>query len=243
MAEQEERTGAKRRKGAWGVISHNPLISSVVAGLVVLFVSVPVSLLILDGDDGSSGTTPGASNQPVEPDPPENPMEEVAQRPFWVEPPETFEDADVEIGDTTQMFLGDVTAVTPRELVESAPEYEGRSIYLVGKVIAEFPLGDESHIGDEYRIKGVADHFDAYIGTDLGVALKGEVIYALGRVAARGESRSFGEGRFQTAYFLSLGSTEFDSLTYPDSVAPAIRQAAKGLKNPATAYGGPSVLP
>jgi hypothetical protein len=231
----------------WTVVSHNPLISTIVGGIVVLLVS---GLLVFDGGDGNIGPGPSGggptAGQQINTDPPDNAMEQIEQRSFWLAPPETLDDADVEIGYTTEVLGGDVTAVTPRDLVEDPANYEGSSVYLVGKVVATqgfkvdegYYSGEVSHISQEYRIKGTAPGFDAYIGTDPeNFAQIGDVIYALGRLAAVGESRAFRGGSFRTAYFLTLGTVEFDSLSLPDSVAPSIRDAAKGLRNPRRSHG------
>lgn len=215
----------------WRVITHNPLASATVAGIVVLL----FGYFVLDPFGGSETQRPGivvtGQGKPHEApeQPPKNATEEAAQRTFWASPPQTFAAAGERGRGAAAVSLGDVLAFTPRELVERAPSFEGESIYLVGRVVAVQQRKSTNGLDLEVHVRGREPDYDAYIGTGntLQVFQAGEVVYALGQVAAVGESKSQAGRRVNTLYFFA-SDTEFDTVV--DVGSREIRRAAKAVR-------------
>lgn len=225
-AKPEQQNGTEQ---AWSTLTRHPLVSAFVAGLAVLLVGAYV--FGIGNDDPSTPPGPSGTNRPTVEDSPDNAIEEIAARTFWATPPETFEGAEADTNYTARVMDGDVEAATPSYLIENAPDWaaEGDPVYLVGKIVAGQQPTSDYGIGYETRVTGLDRGFEVWIGTDDGpIGATGDVIYALGKVAARGETTTPAGRRIRTAYFLALGTTEADTV-YLDNHGPAIREAARGL--------------
>jgi hypothetical protein len=158
-------------------------------GVVVAFLGVVATVL---GIFLTRGSDSDATSREAADEPPSNVMEQVAQRDVWAEPPDTFGAAG-EAFETAQgfgpamaeVFDGDFIVVTPEDLVQDATLYEGRTIYLVGRVVSSRAL--KSDFGLDAEIQLAPEHgVDAYVGTPVAVAERNEIVYALGQVAAIG---------------------------------------------------------
>jgi hypothetical protein len=210
------------------------LISTVVGGLIVLAVGTVVTLSITGGSDSPQPAQPGA-RLPA-PAKPKTPLDEVVARPFWKTQPETFKNVqDASDSPTATVESGDVVAFTPRELVETGASWDGKPIYLVGRVVGSqdlktaFPY--RGGVSEEVHVVGRDLHFDAYIGTDGALfPSRGDVVFALGAVAAIGESTNATGRRIQTAYFLSEGDSDNSGIAGPITGSDAIRKAIKAVK-------------
>jgi hypothetical protein len=239
----ERATEPKRPSGArqaLSTITGHPIpagiIAAVIAGLVLFY-----GFGIGDSDPSGPSGPSGATSRPTVEDSSDNAIEEVAVRSFWVAPPETFDGADEPTDQKATVELGDVRAADPKYLIENAPDWaaEGEPVYLVGKIVAGQQPSSEHGIGYETRVRGVDRGFDVWVGTDDGpIGAEGDVIYALGRVAARGETTTPSGRRVRTGYFFALDTAEV-GIVYLDNHGPQIRDYAE----PLTAERSDFVLP
>jgi len=222
----------------WAFLN-TPLGATVAGGLLV---AVVVAVFLETGNQQTPG--PGGSPGVSEIQPPANATEEAAQRSFWSQPPQVFEGAEGTlsypgdgngpyIGEVAAVELGDVVALTPRELVEDGARYAGLPVFLVGQVAGQQARRSE-FIDRELRLVGREPGFEAYVATDDIAALEtGDRVYALGRIAAAGEATTTTGTRGQAAYFLSLlnenGGTVELGLLQPGSgaIARALRKVRR----------------
>lgn len=220
----------------WSTISAHPMVVAIVGGVIVLLIGAYVFGIGRSDGSSSPAATPGTDSTP------DNVMEEVAARPFWASAPRLYDDAagqrssddnNISEGSVSE---GDVVAVTPRDLIERASRYAGKSVYLVGKVAAQEDLNTKHGLTTEYHLRGDEPGFDAYIAQDderVVRAPNGGVVYALGRLAAAGESTHARGRTIKTVYFFCFNFCEFELVDgfLSQAESPAIRRAARGLRS------------
>lgn len=105
--------------------------------------------------------------------------------------------------DQATVTAGDVVALTPRDAWREGATYEGKPLYLVGRVLDEHTQNTRFLPHHEIKLRGYTNGFVAYLATDspsLAKVTSGELVYALGFVAAAGRS---GEQQDATIYFVT----------------------------------------
>ena len=136
-------------------------------------------------------------------------MDEISSRDIWVTRPKMFPSAvklDSETVQIDKTLSGpDLTVVTPDTLVRKAVQYEGKNIFLVGKVASSVRLPGSI---EEIALATDANHLafirrDAIERSGLMLLRRGDVVYALGRVAATGRAQDAKGKEHLAAYFLS----------------------------------------
>ena len=151
--------------------------------------------------------------------PPPSLLREIAQRGFWLSIPRTFPSAStgrVPRGSAgfgvASVRHGDVIAVTPSGLVDHPNLYDGQLVYLVGRVQSVVPI--DPQYGATQLTRLVPDNGKVvYIFSAGALALKGEVIFALGRIAATGPTIPGGKYA-DTAAFVTLNDNAEQELDY-----------------------------
>lgn len=221
---------------AWSKVYGHPIITSFIAGFILLLISYFVFGIGRSHDPAPPGRADST---------PDNVIEEVAARPFWTAAPRVYESATQQRVDGNENDIydgtvsgGDVVAVTPRDLTERTSQYAGRSIYLVGKVTAQADINTKHGLTTEFEIHGTDPGFVAYMAQDdqrIGRAPTGAVIYALGRLVAAGEATDGRGRRVKAVYFFCFHFCDFESVRgFRATGSDAIRRAARGLHESTT---------
>lgn len=207
---------------AWAGISG----MAAVLGLLALFLA--------GGDD---------SELPLQAEaPPRSLQEHIERNDVWLGAPRVFESVDDPLtvsgaGEraVAAVFRGDVVAKTPEELADDAFTYENVPIYLVGRVADARGVPPELGIFNELQLTA-ADGSIAYVGVGFNEVSEGDVIYALGRIAAIGRTRLASGGADDAAYFLAVDSGGISNYDLgeidpegrlSDAVSPSIVDAAR----------------
>lgn len=172
--------------------------------------------------------------------PPSSVLEQIEDSSVWSEPPLLFETADDTLsfpGDTAWSVAavesGDVIALTPEELADQAVRYQGVPVYVVGRVEDVRAVPDQFGMENEVRLTA-ADGSVAYLGSGQFLASEGDLIFALGRIAAVGQARLPSGAPLDVAYLLTLNPSsgvDYDTwaidLVGRANVSPAIRWAVE----------------
>lgn len=216
-------------------LTRHPIVASIIASIAAALILATIFGIGRSSDPPGQGAPTGADSTP------DNVMEEVAARPFWASTPRLYKGADEQPDSDSGVYEGsvlegDAVAVTPQDLIERASRYEGKSVYLVGKVVGEEDLNTKHGLTTEYHLRSRSEEFDAYIAQDdrrTEAAPNGGVVYALGRLAAAGESTDSRGRRIKTAYFFCFNFCEFDLVDdfLSPTRSPAIRRATRGLRS------------
>jgi hypothetical protein len=145
-----------------------------------------------------------------------------------------FTSANEPVNGQADVSNGDVNAYTPRELAEDGPLYEGDALYVVGRVVAQRERKSDNGIDREFQILGKDPGYDAFVGgnalassVDIGV-----IVFALGRIAAVGETSIRRGRRVQTVYVLALSDPgDLGDIGPVDFTrSGSIRRAVKGIR-------------
>ena len=233
------KTGLAHR--VWRFVNQN-LIATILGGLITTIVGgFVVALILTGGGEESNPTDEPSVEQTPPPKPPRDAVEEAARRPSWIEPPERFSEALGKLsyeGDGNGPYIGQVAALdltgdlqafSPRELVDEAPGIQGLPVIVVGRVLSDSK--QQSRFGAEREVRiGGRERSEVLIGTDgLGGFERGEVVYATGRVAARGTTETIQGRRVQAVYFLALlNENGGESHSSPTSLA--VERSGIGLE-------------
>ena len=178
-------------------------IAAIVA-IVAMVVSVLVAMKYTGGDEPSARELVTRETEP------ENVIEQIAQRDIWVKPPETFESAaeivrggDPRSGHAQVFDGGEIWVVTARDLVDRALTYQGNRVFLVGQVTRVRDIEDLFGLDTEYQLAPI-DGAIAFVAGGFAGPGEGDVVYALGELAAVGESRAAPGSRVRSAaYFIA----------------------------------------
>jgi hypothetical protein len=175
--------------------------------------------------------------------PPETLSEHIERSDVWVDPPRMFESFDdpLEVPGAGERAVaavsrGDVVAKTPEELADDAFIYENVPIYLVGRVADVRGVPPELGIFNELELKA-GDGSVAYVGAGFFDGSEGDVVYALGRIAAIGRTRLSSGATEDATYFLAVNSGGLSNYDMGeidlkddfsiDAVSPSIAEAAR----------------
>jgi hypothetical protein len=177
-------------------------------GTVLAFVVVLAAGIVGD----SYSILKSEARELVSPDGEPRVIKEIASRDIWVTRPRTFGSAAdrPQTGHVNASSGGaDFIVVTPDALVRNAPDYEGLNIILVGKVALSVQLPSDEGFAEELTL--ATDHNRlAFIRRDVPepteettMHRRGDVVFALGRLAAVGRARDPTGRQHQAAYFLA----------------------------------------
>lgn len=207
------------------------------AGISGVVAVVGLILLVL--------TRGGGERLPISEGPPRSLLEQIEQNDLWVEPPTIFDSADDTFsfpGETAwsvaAVDAGDVVALTPEELIDEAVRYEGVPIYIVGRVQDARTVADDFGVDQELQLVD-ADGSIAYVASRSPSGAEGSIIFALGRVAAIGQTRIPSGATREAVYFLTVNPSsgvDFDTWDLKlvkgvHPVAPSILKAARRLSD------------
>ncbi|MDQ4144924.1 MAG: hypothetical protein M3198_14535 [Actinomycetota bacterium] len=227
------------RLGEWWRKLEHPAWAGGGVILATLVGIVSIALTRSSGDE-EGGVFRPASAVPTAATSPRNVLEQIEQSDVWLEPPTVFESADgSESGEAgvpwnvAAVQLGDVIALTPEELVDDGLRYEGAPIYIVGRVSNRRSVPTGFGLEEELELLG-RDGTVAYVGSAGSLfGAEGDLIFALGRLAALGRAQ-VGDGRAaRAAYFLAMepdGGGNYDIGLVRGlglDLSPAIRDAAR----------------
>jgi hypothetical protein len=171
---------------------------------------------------------------------PDNILDEVATRTIWTSRPQTFDSADDEENGsraTLDAEGDDVFVVTPSELATRGLEFVGEFIFVVGRVEeartlpTEFGFAfEDSYVELRLATDGKTNMYVRSIPDEAPDV--GAVIWAVGRVAAFGDTRLPSGRVVPTAYFLvaplGAGITEWLG---EDFLPPGSRNLREALRN------------
>jgi hypothetical protein len=225
---------AWKRAVAW---AHTTLGATIVGGLIVGLIVAAIVFYVFEhgGENSSSVSVTTAKPTPKPPPEPKSATEQAAQRAIWTSPPTTFRNADVgaEGAAATDPVRTDLLVGFPREIFEEPESFEGKTFFVVGRVVSHQPVTGPFY-DRELRLVTGESGFDAYVGAASyeTLVVTGEVVTALGRLAATGETRPPGGSPHRSIYLLSVreengGEVEGQILT-PSS--GNIRRAIKRVK-------------
>lgn len=226
------------RLGEWWRKLGHPAWAGVGVILATLIGIASIALTTSSGGD-ESGVIP-ASPVPTAAASPRNVLEQIEQSDVWVEPPTVFGSVDDPASgaagvpwDVAAVQLGDVIALTPEELVDEGIRYEGAPIYIVGRVSNRRSLPTDFGLEEELELLG-RDGTVAYVGSAGSLfGAEGDLIFALGRLAALGRAEVAAGRRARAAYFLAMepgGGGNYDIGLVRGlglDLSPAIRDAAR----------------
>jgi hypothetical protein len=229
----------------WTFVNSN-LVATVVGGLSVIAIVAILTFVFRTVGHEGSGLQTSAELRPgaVHARKPNNGIEEIATRPVWLAPPKLISHAldgvDFE-GDGYGPYVAkvaavgddnDVDAYSPRRLLVAGQSIAGLPIVVVGRVESDDPQLTDFGVSRVVRIIGAEQDVDAYIGTDSSGSFRvGDVVFALGRIAALGATSPLGgKGQFQSVYMLAMEQRGGDVEAVDDTTSDrAIARAAKGL--------------
>jgi hypothetical protein len=108
----------------------------------------------------------------------------------WLKAPTTykFPALSASLGSAT-VAAGDLVALTPKDVWAHGADYEDKPVYLVGRVLVDRTLKTRYAPHHEIKLRGYTDGYIAYLATDsrsLAAVRSGDIVYALGYVAATG---------------------------------------------------------
>jgi hypothetical protein len=206
------------------------------AGVIVTAAIAVTTFFIASNDGADNGVHTG---------PPDNLLEQIEQSDVWAEPPQVFANSAeaMHIPGTIGWPVagltgaGNVIALTPEELADDAVTYDGIPLYLVGRVTDERALTGEFDLVNEFEIVDPTGSV-AYVGSGAFLDPEGEMMYALGRVAAVGETTLPSGRTTEAVYFLALNPAtgvdfdtdvfELDDVGLSRSIRDAARRSTQG---------------
>jgi hypothetical protein len=184
-------------------------VKVVLGGVVTLVIALVIARVTIfkPDSDRSTVTARSAATQAKPPAQLKTVQDEIRSLDVWQGVPDTFKIGEVENYETrAEVDSADVAAYTPRELWSDATYYEQDPVYIVGRVISDRARKTEFLPSHEDELRGYARDYEAYVAAEYGeldTVRSGDVVFALGYVAATGNAKRLDGKLVRAVYFVT----------------------------------------